>query len=188
MSHNIMHEIYPENVDKKNVQRSWDNYVAIADRGEGARGLPGQIRWLGAVCDSEDEAHEYLRDMDSGDYDQLAVRFRRAAAPSAKLMELRKKLQEAETTLCTMDKDVHYSHTTTKFVGCKKCGSSLAREYLKTNFCPMCHTDLRPQSTRDRIAKAREKVKKLQQQVQEEEKKNNQKGKLFWLVKIECHT
>lgn len=188
MSHNIMYDTYPENVDKGRVQKSWDNYVAIADRGEGASGLPGQIRWLSTVCDSEDEAHDYIRSVDSGNYDQIAVRFRRAAAPSAKLSELRKKLQEAETAFHTMDFDVHYSHTTTKFVGCKKCGSSLAREYLDTNFCPMCHNDLRPQSTRDRIAKAREKADKLRQQVREEEKKNNKKGKLFWLVKVEYHT
>lgn len=81
MSHNIMYDTYPENVDKGRVQKSWDNYVAIADRGEGASGLPGQIRWLSTVCDSEDEAHDYIRSVDSGNYDQIAVRFRRAAAP-----------------------------------------------------------------------------------------------------------
>lgn len=38
MGHNIMHEVYPENVDRNKVQRDWDNYAAHADREEGCGG------------------------------------------------------------------------------------------------------------------------------------------------------
>ena len=62
MGHNIMHEVYPENVDRNKVQRDWDNYVAHADRGEGCGGLSKKIRWLeGHVCDSYEDAENYIR-------------------------------------------------------------------------------------------------------------------------------
>lgn len=188
MGHNIEYGVYPENVDKKKVEADWNNYVAIADRMEGCSGLYNRIRWLPIICESEADAYEAIRREDSGNYDQLAVRFRRADAPTAKLKALQQKFREAQTALCMLDRDIHYSHTTTKFVSCKKCGSSLAREYIKSNFCPMCCADLRPQTVKDKVKKASEKVKRLEQQILEEEKKANKKGKLFWLVKIEYHT
>lgn len=188
MSHNIEYRTCPENVDKKKVEADWNAYAAKADWKEGCSGLYNPIRWLPIICDSEDDAYEAIRREDSGNYDQLAVRFRRADAPTARLKELRQKLQEAQNALFTLDRDIHYSHTTTKFVSCKKCGSSLARGYIKSNFCPMCHTDLRPQTVKDKVKKANEKVRKLEQQIREEERMANKKGKLFWLVKIEYHT
>ena len=59
------------------VQRDWDNYVAHADREEGCGGLGKKIRWLeDHICDSQEEAEEYIKREDRGWYDQLAVRFR----------------------------------------------------------------------------------------------------------------
>ena len=37
MGHNIMHEVYPENVDQNKVQRDWDNYAAPVVHGEWIR-------------------------------------------------------------------------------------------------------------------------------------------------------
>lgn len=37
MGHNIMHEVYPENVDRNKVQRDWDNYAAPVVHGEWIR-------------------------------------------------------------------------------------------------------------------------------------------------------
>ena len=45
MGHNIMHEVYPENVDRNKVQRDWDNYAAHAQIEEReAGGLSQKIR------------------------------------------------------------------------------------------------------------------------------------------------
>lgn len=188
MSHNIEYGIYAENVDKKKVQTYWDQHAAHADRHEGCTGLYQDIRWLPDICASEADAYDMIERKDRGNYDQLAVRFRAAATPSAKLKDLNARLGDTRNALFMLEQDIHYSHTTAKFVSCKRCGSALSRTHLKSNFCPMCGNDLRPQSVRDKVARAKEKVKKLEQQIRDEEKKNNQKGKLFWLVKVEYHT
>ncbi|NBI68987.1 hypothetical protein D1646_19815 [Pseudoflavonifractor sp. 60] len=43
----------------------------------------------------------------------------------------------------------------------------LGQEHLKSDFWPMCHTDLRPQFTKKPTQKASERVKRPQKQVQE---------------------
>lgn len=188
MGHNIEYGTYAENVDKKKVQTYWNQHAAHADWQEGCTGLDRDIRWLPDICASEADAYDMIKRKDRGDYDQLAVRFRAMVTPSAKLDDLNKRIIEARSALYMLEGDIHYSHTSAKFVSCKRCGSALSRIHLKSNFCPMCGNDLRPQSVKDKVARAKEKVMKLEQQIRDEERKNNQKGKLFWLVKIEYHT
>ena len=77
MSHSIEYGIYKEDVNKKKVQADWDNFVRIADREEGASGLPGAIRWNDGVTplDSKSDAERWIDEHDGGWYDQIAVRF-----------------------------------------------------------------------------------------------------------------
>ena len=60
-------------------------------------------------------------------------------------------------------------------------------QYLSGNFCPICHADLRPESTLKSIATAQNKWKKAQR---ERENYINTHGtkEINWLVKIEYHT
>ena len=68
MGHNIHYATYPENVNKKIVQNEWDEYAAHEDWQEGCSGLPGKIRWLDHVCDTPEEAEEYISSHDKGNY------------------------------------------------------------------------------------------------------------------------
>lgn len=75
-----------------------------------------------------------------------------------------------------------------ELIGCKCCGSKIARKYLKNNFCPVCHSDLRPETTLNRIAALKAKADKLHDAVLKEETKIAKKnGNVRWLVKIEYH-
>lgn len=76
MGHNIHHSTYPENINKKLVQAEWDEYAAHEDWQEGCTGLARDIRWIDHVCDTLEEAETYIREHDSGWYDQLAVKFK----------------------------------------------------------------------------------------------------------------
>lgn len=76
MSHEVHYGIYDENVDKKEVQSYWDDYASNEDWQEGCSGLSKKIRWIDYVCDTEEEAEVYIKQHDSGWYDQLAVKFR----------------------------------------------------------------------------------------------------------------
>ena len=66
---------------------------------------------------------------------------------------------------------------TSKYVGCPECGSRLNLGYIRGEKCPLCGTDLRPESSIEKIKwhdkKASECAKKYKQE--------------FWLAKIEYH-
>ena len=97
MGHEIRHETYPENVDKKKVQAEWDDTVRHICWQEGASGLGRPIRWLDKVCGSYEEAEEYIQKQDKGWYDQLAVKYLDYGdvQPSKKVVELREKSESS---------------------------------------------------------------------------------------------
>ena len=190
MGHNIMHEVYPENVDRNKVQRDWDNYVAHADRGEGCGGLSKKIRWLeGHVCDSYEDAENYIRQKDDGWYDQLAVRFLVPREDTAKIRDLKERVAAAYKKATDIRRDVHYSHCESSYIACRYCGSRLATKYIKSNICPLCGKDLRPTSAILRQERAELKAQELQKKLDDGIKKESKKnGDIKWLVKIEYHT
>ncbi len=72
----------------------------------------------------------------------------------------------------------HFIHKrTSKYVDCPECGSKLNLSYIRGEKCPLCGTDLKPESTIEKInwydRKADECAKKYRQE--------------FWLAKIEYH-
>ena len=92
MGHNIHFAEYSENVNKKQVQAEWDDYAAKEDWQEGSSGLGSDIRWIDHICESREEAEEYIRSHDKGWYDQLAVKFRKPTNESAKTKDLRTRM------------------------------------------------------------------------------------------------
>lgn len=191
MGHNIRMETYPENVNKEKVEREWDVYVQHADWQEGASGLPARIRWLNVVCDSYEEAEAYIEKHDRGWYDQLAVKYKsyRDFEPTKKYEALTLRCTEAERSLFELNSKVHYRDVKSKFVSCRNCESKIATAYLKGNYCPVCHADLRPASLQERLKKLNDLCKKLNKELKEEEKKLKEKNmEICWLLKIEYHT
>lgn len=192
MSHNVMHSTYPQNVDKRKVQREWDEYVAHEDWQEGASGLPGSIRWIDHICEGYDEALEYIESHDKGWYDQLAVMYKDypKAAPSKTLENLTTRLN------CEIAKRDDYAkaHSVLSFkaeyIGCPDCGSKLKRTLLRSDICPLCRTDMRSKTTLDTLARYDANIKALRKRIDEEQKKLDRKNaaKIMWLVKIEYHT
>ena len=190
MSHNIRYEDYDLGINRKHVEESWDNYVAHADYGEGASGLPNPIRWIeNGISESYNEAMARIEKLDDGWYDQIAVKYKSYHPCKTKKMDnLKLRLAEAEKSLREKAGKIHYSteNVTSEFVGCKHCGSRIATKFIRSNVCPVCGADLRPASTLETIKRAEEKVKEIKRQMVEEEKKA--KYDVRWLVKIEYHT
>ena len=190
MSHNIMHEDYDLKVNKKSVQKSWDNYVAHADYGEGASGLPNPIRWIeNGISESYGDAMERIEKLDNGWYDQIAVKYKDCKpCTTKKYQTLKTRLNDATISYNDKAGIIHYGpgRVSSEFIGCKHCGSKIATKYINSNACPVCGEDLRPASTLQSIANAKKKVEELKKQLAEEEKKA--KYDVRWLVKIEYHT
>ena len=72
-----------------------------------------------------------------------------------------------------------------KNIGCKECGSSLSRPYLKNEICPMCKTSLFSETIKGRISRQKEKIKELEESIKTEKEKIEQKNRTdetVWLV------
>ena len=189
MSHNIEHFTYPEKVDKKKVQKELDHYAAMEDWQKGCTGLYHDIRWLnGQIYANYDEAEKAIEKFDRGNYDQLAVRFYHYTPPrDEKVDALKKKVLAAGDEYRKRDFAVYPKTVSAAMIGCKKCGSRLAREYLNTNFCPVCRTDMRPEYILKSIEAAKNKMLRAEKEVSEYYTKKGKK-EIQWLVKIEYHT
>lgn len=189
MSHNIEHFTYPKSVNKTQVQKNLNNYVAHADWQEGCSGLDKPIRWLdNKIYESEEEARKAIEKLDRGWYDQLAVLFKESHTPDdEKIKELRAKAAKACHEWNKRDRVIYADTVTSAFIGCKKCGSRLARTYLHRNTCPVCSAEMRPEHMLKSVSSAENKWKKAENDIAEYIKKKGKK-EVMWLVKIEYHT
>ena len=190
--HQIMTRIFPEDVNKEDVQKMFDERAAYDGQGEGSTGLPSPISWNRYICKSEDEARRWIEDHDYS-YAELAVRFEsdNVLQLSAKCRELMKRKDQAYKRYHELADKVHYRNVKSAFVSCKKCGSKLSTRYIRSNTCPMCSQDLRPDSTIEAIRKAEKALREAEKAYRDElricEKKNKRGKGIQWLVKIEYH-
>ena len=181
--HNIDYFTYDEKINKKNIEKEVQDY--IAHNGE----YGGEcIRWYDKICASRQEAEEFIKKNDRGFYDQIGVRFYHSVPnKTKKLDELNLSVQGAYNDYRRKDNASYIKTRKSQFIGCSNCKSKMNSQYLSGNFCPICHADLRPESTLKAIAAAQNKWKKAQR---ERENYINTHGtkEINWLVKIEYHT
>ncbi len=154
-------------------------------------GYPGWVKWHEEVSplENRDAAERWISDHDKGWYDDHAVRFYSyyKAKQTKKMEEYQSKIKE------TRDKADKYvvEHSVRKqkaaYIGCGKCGSKIAEEYLRSEYCPVCRNDLRSKTTIDTLNGYEEKIKSLQQKIEEEKKKQKDARVTLWLVKYEYH-
>lgn len=189
MSHNIRHTSYPENVNKKTVQAEWDEYVRMEDWQEGASGLPNPIRWISAVTyNSYDEAEEAIKRMDNGWYDQIAVKYYAPVSEkSAKVDELTKACVESMKEYEDRNRVLYASKVNCAYITCKTCGSKLSRMHLRSNACPVCRSEIRPDHMLKWVDVAKKRWNKACAAKDEYVNKHSKK-EVRWLVKIEYHT
>ena len=189
MSHNIRYASYAETVNKNAVQSEWDEYVRMEDWQEGATGLVHPIRWLESkIYPTRDEAEEAIKRLDNGWYDQLAVRYYcPVEVKSEKLDELTKACIETRSEYDKRDRALYAERVTSAYIGCRNCGSRLSRQHIRSNSCPVCRNELRPDHMLKWVDVARRKWEKACQTKEAWVNKHSKKI-IRWLVKIEYHT
>ena len=187
--HNIEYYSYSRNVDKRKVQKELDEYVAHEDWQEGCCGLLRPIRWLGdKVYLSRQEAEEQIGKLDRGDYDQIAVLYEYHHNPrNDKEKELRDKQAECYKEYGKRNAVLYAETVKSAFIGCKKCGSKLARGFIKANSCPVCRAELRPDHMLKSVEVAKNRWVKAQNDLNDYIMRKGKK-EVMWLVKIEYHT
>lgn len=141
------------------------------------------------VFDTYEEAEAYIRKIDSGDYDGIAVKYLdfSGAEDSNKTKELRAKI--ADTVQKQKDYISAHSVKSQKaaYIGCRSCGSKLNKERLRGEHCPLCGTDLRAVSTLERINSFKMRIDEYDKKITQEKLKQKKKAKIQWLVKFEYH-
>lgn len=190
-----MHQIefltFDENMSKNKINTYCD-LRARTEENDYTGGLPMPIQWRekGIPFDSYDEAYEYLENnYCNGNYEQVAVLFRDlyTVNETKKIKDLTNRIQKLSTKYQELNSKIHYKSVKSSFIGCKKCNSKINKEYINSNYCPVCHADLRPESTQLHLKKIKDNIKSLEKDLQKERLKQKSKAKIKWLVKIEYH-
>lgn len=118
------------------------------------------------------EAIEAIKKYNSSWYsDHIVMYYDISAKGRAKVTEWEKKRDNFIET--------HSIHQrSSAYIGCPECGSKLYLAYIKGEKCPLCNTDLRPQSTIEKIKWYDKKIKECVNKYKEK----------TWLAKIEWHS
>ena len=96
-----------------------------------------------------------------------SIKYMCEAEDTDEINQMTAKLADMESRLVKYIEDHSVKTFSAKNIGCKKCGSSLAKEYLKSDVCPLCGTDLRSQSTIDGENQMKAKIDELKKRILE---------------------
>lgn len=141
------------------------------------------------ICESYDDAMKKIEELDRGWYDDHAVQFKdKSKLKPTKQMES----MIAKVLKCKADRETYLnSHSVrmhkSEFIGCKNCGSKLARNYLKSETCPVCRKDLRAEYIIERLKKYDDDIEQINNKIIELQKKQTGKCPTKWLFKVEVH-
>ena len=194
MGHETRYISYDENVNRRAVYAQWSEHAMHDGWQEGCHGLNHDIRWIeGPILNSYDEAYEYIKEHDSGWYDQLAVRYRYVKPiKSKKIEEIQERLAKEIQKKADYEKAHSIATFKSEYIGCPECGSKLKRTLLKSEKCVLCRADLRGKTTLDTIARYEANIEKYRKQIDDETKKlaekNLKNAEIKWLVKVEWHS
>lgn len=190
MGHQIQTFIFNSEISKEEIERKLNRYVNTAEGTN--KGLHDKIHWVSnRICVDEDEAKNYINQLDKGGHQHIAVLFYTypSETQDKELNDIRLQLQEAVKKYDELRNKLHYKDVKSNYISCRGCSSKLNRIYITTNNCPLCGIDLRPKSTLDKIKALADRVKKLDIKYREceiaVEKKKANKTQIKWLVKIE---
>lgn len=188
MGHAIEFFSFPIKTDRKEMMGEINHYLSD----EGAYLYSG-IKFIDKVLPDYDAAIDYISSIDSGNYDQLAVKFvnfDKKTMTSKRLVDLESKYKEAQNNLRVFASKVVAKDFKSELVGCRHCGSKINKKYLGSNYCPVCRGDMRNDTLLGRQKAMEEKVKKLEEQIRQEKKNITEKQKkkdVWWVIKIEYH-
>ena len=192
MGHQVCYDTFSTAVSKKRIYAEV-NARAVED-GDYHSPLE-RIHFFEDRCfDRYEEAEQFIEERSrNAFYGQFAVMYRRDEnfVPSKTLENLQKRQSDARKAYWDLQKAFHFANHKSATVGCQNCTSKIALKYLRTNKCPVCGEDLRPESTRNRIAALKAKLDNLVEQCEKKEKaerlKSIEKAETYWLVKTEFH-
>ena len=195
MGHAIHHHIYEVSTPKNIIIAEMNEICEHETYREGGGGLVSPIRFVDKLLDSYDEALDWIEHNDKGNYDSVAVKYKyhEVKNPPQYLIKAEKKASDLWKKLSGVEHEIYYGEhpVTSNRISCKVCGSAIASYYFKrSNFCPVCHADMRPATVLDRIKNLKAKLTEARKVEAEMNRKCRKSAPYteYWLVKIEFHT
>lgn len=113
------------------------------------------------------------------------VSYRAEAEPSEDMKKLSAKIADVRNQMERFLKEKSVLSFQAKTIGCKKCGSQLAKEYLKDDCCPLCGNDLRAPSTIAGEADYRQRIASMESELDDMGMLNQvRNGKVCYLLRV----
>lgn len=144
--------------------------------------------------ETESDAREWLEETGrNGFYYSGGVRFvDPSGIPATKKVEAaRDRAARLRREVAETEAHPHFEGRAAALIGCRTCGSKIARDYLKGNRCPACRADMRPKSVLDALAAKRARLAEAEKAEREAERdfarSVAKKAPVKWLVRIEYH-
>ena len=103
----------------------------------------------------------------------VAISYRGDAEDTEEIKTLRAKIADMQEKIKKYIEEHSVKTFSAKNIGCKKCGSSLAKDYLKSDVCPLCGNDLRAASTIEGETALKQKLEAMEAQLSDLVKVNN---------------
>ena len=184
--HNIHYITCDEKVSKTSIMAEIQEQAELD-----GDGYCSKFTWHDNIkpFDSYEKAEQFIKTVDNGWYDDHAVRYKDYShVKSAKVDEYEAKIAELRKAQGEYEK-IHSARSfSAKYIGCSKCGSKLNKAFLIGELCPVCVSDLRSQTTLEKIRWYEDKIKDYRNRIQAEKMKQEKKAKIKWLIKYEYHS
>lgn len=199
MGYNIESRFYKDSpeLDRSRIQSDLDAYAAAKDYMEGASGLAHRIEWLDSVppFNTMREAENYI-EKHYGNRDKcacVAVKYYEAEREDLKTdkayIELTAKIKEAREKYSSYSKEKYIRTLKSKTITCRKCGCGIPTAHWNSDYCPVCLSDIRPDSLKAREEKLKESINRLYERREARLAEIAKKGKkVSWLVRFGYHT
>lgn len=183
--HNIRFSTFSETAKKNNMVSCILSSVKSHGDGYGTE----RINFNDFVFESYEAAEKFVLS-DPGFYAGCACKYRDldALPDTQKEKDLEKRIGEIYATMLKYTEEHSIQKRKANTIACPKCQSKLNKSYLHSDFCPLCHCDLRSQTTVAQIKKYKERIDKSKKQLQAERIKRNNQAPIKWLVKWEFHS
>lgn len=183
--HNIRYLDYPEKCNRKEI------ISIICDIAEhDGDGYSGPMHWHDEVAplESYEAAERWIKAHDKGWYDDHAVRYYDYSRlkDTKKISELKQRALEIQKKKGEYATEHSVKKLKAVLITCPKCGSKLSRAHLRSEYCPLCNTDLRSKTTQETLKHFDERISQVWKTIQAEQRKS--KGEVRWLVKYEYHS
>jgi hypothetical protein len=184
--HNIGYMSQPEN-----VKRDWVMSVISQEAEDNGDGYYGPMHWHDEIkpLENREAAEARIKQLDRGWYNDHAVRYYSYddAKVTNKMVEYRQQIAKLQKKKAEYAEKNSVRNFKADYIGCKQCGSKVSRKHLCTDFCPVCHNDLRSETTKTTLLNYDARIRELWNKIEEEKKKQKSAKKTMWLIKYEYH-